>query len=321
VTSEKPKSESRKKGLLSFLLVYYLISIIMSLVLSLVFVFFIDSGTTGKAGFTFVIMEIFIFIGIIIATVMVVIKHQVLSLAQDKDDDTLDEQNTEQQQRKRWTIPHPYGPWIIVVLALVVSFILQNMCLLGWPRFLGGFSVYLLFMNLVFGFGFLASPICFIGYLVFSASKQCRLSGNSKKLINNSIAWLVYGVLFFMMMRASLKIRSNTFDKAGKRGETIITALEKYKSDKGEYPSELTGLVPDNLSEIPWTGIIGYPEYVYRRGDNDIQEIEGSYELRINCTSGGINFDRFIYWPNEKYPDTVQGNWIERIGKWAYVHE
>ena len=53
----------------------------------------------------------------------------------------------------------------------------------------------------------------------------------------------------------------------------------------------------------------------YSKDRNDIQTNSGSYELRIDCTSGGINFDRFIYWPSETYPDRIQDNRVERIHK------
>jgi hypothetical protein len=67
--------------------------------------------------------------------------------------------------------------------------------------------------------------------------------------------------------------------------------------------------------------MIAYPEFSDSKDRNDIQTNSGSYELRIDCPSGGINFDRFIYWPSETYPDRIQDNLVERIHKWAYVHE
>jgi hypothetical protein len=75
------------------------------------------------------------------------------------------------------------------------------------------------------------------------------------------------------------------------------------------------------LEEVPYTGMIAYPQFLYSKDRNDIQTNPGSYGLRIEYTSGGINFDRFIYWPSETYPDTIKDNWVERIHKWAYVHE
>jgi hypothetical protein len=79
--------------------------------------------------------------------------------------------------------------------------------------------------------------------------------------------------------------------------------------------------VPLDLEEIPYTGMIAYPEFSYRKDCNDNQPSPGSYDLRIECTNGPLNFDRFIYWPSETYPDRIQDKVAERIHKWVYVHE
>ena len=48
---------------------------------------------------------------------------------------------------------------------------------------------------------------------------------------------------------------------------------------------------------------------------------DSPWELRIQCPSGIINWDVFFYWPTERYPEEIYGGWVEKIGKWAYVHE
>lgn len=45
------------------------------------------------------------------------------------------------------------------------------------------------------------------------------------------------------------------------------------------------------------------------------------WELRIPCSRGMGNWDVFFYWPTENYPTRKYGGGIERIGRWAYVHE
>ena len=50
-------------------------------------------------------------------------------------------------------------------------------------------------------------------------------------------------------------------------------------------------------------------------------DVVGAEDLVEQVGKGNINFDRFIYWPSEQYPNRIQGNGVERIGKWAYVHE
>ncbi|MEA2080759.1 MAG: hypothetical protein U9P00_13075 [Pseudomonadota bacterium] len=44
------------------------------------------------------------------------------------------------------------------------------------------------------------------------------------------------------------------------------------------------------------------------------------WELRINCPTGLLNHDTFIYWPTQKYPQRLYGGEAESIGRWVYVH-
>jgi hypothetical protein len=48
---------------------------------------------------------------------------------------------------------------------------------------------------------------------------------------------------------------------------------------------------------------------------------DSPWELNIPCPWGFINWDVFFYWPTQRYPDYIYGGGVERIGKWAYVHE
>ena len=44
------------------------------------------------------------------------------------------------------------------------------------------------------------------------------------------------------------------------------------------------------------------------------------WELRINCPTGLLNHDAFVYWPTEKYPQRLYGGNTESVGRWVYVH-
>ena len=44
------------------------------------------------------------------------------------------------------------------------------------------------------------------------------------------------------------------------------------------------------------------------------------WELRINCPTGLLNHDTFVYWPTQKYPQHLYGGNTESIGRWVYVH-
>jgi len=45
-----------------------------------------------------------------------------------------------------------------------------------------------------------------------------------------------------------------------------------------------------------------------------------AWELRINCPTGLLNHDTFIYWPTQKYPQHLYGGDTEAVGRWVYVH-
>lgn len=45
-----------------------------------------------------------------------------------------------------------------------------------------------------------------------------------------------------------------------------------------------------------------------------------AWELRINCPTGLLNHDIFVYWPTQEYPQHLYGGRAELIDGWAYVH-
>lgn len=45
-----------------------------------------------------------------------------------------------------------------------------------------------------------------------------------------------------------------------------------------------------------------------------------AWELRINCPTGLLNHDAFVYWPTQKYPRHLYGGYTESIGGWVYIH-
>jgi len=49
--------------------------------------------------------------------------------------------------------------------------------------------------------------------------------------------------------------------------------------------------------------------------------LSAPWELSIPCGLGVLNWDVFFYWPTEDYPKRTHGGSVERIGRWAYVHE
>lgn len=92
---------------------------------------------------------------------------------------------------------------------------------------------------------------------------------------------------------------------------------ERWKDRSGRM-TMVRGLVP-TLDPIgkPFTEVaaaLGPP-------DGERELLNSNWELRVPCSLGLLNWDVFFYWPSEKYPDYVYGGGVERIGRWAYVHE
>jgi len=139
------------------------------------------------------------------------------------------------------------------------------------------------------------------------------------------LAWLIASLCFLPLAFGGLvvgkKVRSAAFDNLAERSAPLISAISRYIDDRGAPPQTLDELVPDYLSEIPKTGIMAYSEYRYEVGE-DTERYEGNpWILRVFTPSGGINFDEFMYFPLQNYPDRGYGGSFERVGDWAYLHE
>jgi len=80
------------------------------------------------------------------------------------------------------------------------------------------------------------------------------------------------------------------------RAQGLVAAIERYKQDHGAPPSELSALLPDYLSEIPGTGVAGFPRFEYRLiADNE--SYTGRYELFMPCPYSYAGPSALLYWP------------------------
>jgi hypothetical protein len=106
------------------------------------------------------------------------------------------------------------------------------------------------------------------------------------------------------------------------RSQELISAIDAFEREHSAPPKSLDQLVPDYLPIVPSTGMMAYPEYTYRTGDDAAEYYLGNpWALTVSTPSGGINFDMLLYLPNGNYPKHGFGGWLEPIGDWAYVHE
>lgn len=208
--------------------------------------------------------------------------------------------------------------WLVILL--IGLFLSQDVCLWPAPAVLQYPSILMLFGGTIIVFAFLASvPLAF--FFAIRSVWRWRDRRDAVADFLRALLCLLFAVGYIWISILGNTRRTGAFARASTNGAPIIAALKEYHGDHGNYPNSLQGLIPEYTSSIPRTGLVGYPEFTYRNGYNDIVLVPDSYELRINCSSGGINFDRFIYWPSETYPPIIQGNWTEPIGAWVYVHE
>lgn len=146
-----------------------------------------------------------------------------------------------------------------------------------------------------------------------------------KRRRHAAVSWWFAALCFFTLLIISLfiseKIRTHAFERLAERSESLINSIRAFEIDNDRPPFSLDELIPEYLIEVPSTGIMAYPEYQYHRSEKTSALDGNPWILRISTPSGGINFDSFVYYPNQNYPETGYGGWLERIGDWAYVHE
>lgn len=151
-----------------------------------------------------------------------------------------------------------------------------------------------------------------LGFALFKPKYRPFLLLVSLLLIENS-------VIADYEFERSHKIFEESLLAVANGAEPLINAIEQYNLEKGRYPDALSELSPEYIDAIPNTGMCGYPEFVYEKAQPGAGF--SKYMLYIHTPGGGINFDRFLYWPEGGYPDYFYGGYSELIGKWAYIHE
>ncbi len=163
-----------------------------------------------------------------------------------------------------------------------------------------------------FLFSLLAIPIT----LILSLWRRYR--GESLKTMFICVTYFMVSLSFLLI---TVHIRHNAFVGLAQRSRQLVVAIHQFERKYGKPPNNLSQLVPEFLPSVPKTGMGAYPEYEYYLSSNP-NEFEGnSWILEVDTPNGGINFDKFMYFPKQNYPEVGYGGVIERIEDWAYVHE
>lgn len=117
-------------------------------------------------------------------------------------------------------------------------------------------------------------------------------------------------------------IRMMGMESFAQRSQPLINAIKNYELDNSSPPQSLEDLVPGYIPAVPSTGMMAYPEYRYHVGDEAKEQYaDNAWALSVFTPSGGINFDKMLYFPRRNYPMHGYGGWLEPVGDWAYVHE
>ncbi len=154
-----------------------------------------------------------------------------------------------------------------------------------------------------------------VGLLVGLASLGVRnVRWPATQLIAMSVAVLL---LLVPSVFVSATLRHHGFVRAARRAEPLVAALHAYEARHGHPPGRLAEVVDVHAdaapSRLPPLELVTGPDARLYGGN--------SWVLVAQVGRGFMNFDSFLYFPNQQYPAHGFGGSIERIGTWGYVHE
>jgi hypothetical protein len=126
--------------------------------------------------------------------------------------------------------------------------------------------------------------------------------------------------LIGFVLRAPLQhVRESWLAQAIQQADSIILALEAYRSRLGAYPPTLSALVPAYLPALPSTGMLAYPAFGYRV-NSEVPNATSPYELRVEMPME-LNADVLVYWPGRVYPERLYDGAVTALDGWAYIRD
>jgi hypothetical protein len=123
-------------------------------------------------------------------------------------------------------------------------------------------------------------------------------------------------------------VRRHAFAALAERSSVVVDAIKKYERQAGVPPATLAALVPDYLPSYPSTGMTAYPAYIYVPNPTP-KRLAMRWDLYVDCSSGFLNYDRFMYSPltgiewtgKPMQDDEEKGKPTDRYGDWIYEHD
>jgi len=204
----------------------------------------------------------------------------------------------------------PKDMWVIVMMTPVIIILGDYLAVApAGTTLLLGFAVYAVVAGVIGG---LAVPVL----LVRSLFRKYR-----RKSLGWAFLCSVWCALTIPSLLIGNSIREAAFQKLTEESEPLVSSIKQFQTEAGHPPESLEDLVPAYIDKVPQTGMGAYPEYQYLTGAV-FSEFKGEdWMLFIRTSSGGINFDRFVYVPSEVYPEKGQSGFYRPVGNWAYYHE
>lgn len=169
----------------------------------------------------------------------------------------------------------------------------------------------LMTIALAIGTLFLVIP-CSIVFLIFSKSRALGL-----RLLLLSGIYLATGTA---LGSAADAIRNASFHDLAERSMPLVEAIKAFEKAEGQPPKKLDDLVPTYLDTVPSTGLAAYPHYEIHMGKESSMWTGNPWVLCVPVSRGTLNWDLFLYFPNQDYPSGKYSA-FERFGGWAYLHE
>jgi hypothetical protein len=174
----------------------------------------------------------------------------------------------------------------------------------------------LLFLSTFAVLPLLAALILIPIALVFLCWRRYRMTA-----LTTILGCVIYLAIGFAGFNLANNVRRAGFVSLAQRSRPLVAAIQRFEAKHGKPPANLEQLVPEFLPAVPITGIGAYPNYEYFV-INEQAVYEGNpWVLRVNTPNGGLNWDAFLYFPKQNYPQVGYGGVLERVEDWAYVHE
>jgi len=125
--------------------------------------------------------------------------------------------------------------------------------------------------------------------------KTRKKEGSKKTGLITVLLLTLFTIPFLTSIFLSRPLRNMSRKIAIARTDTMISAIEDYKRDKGIYPDKLEELKQEYLSKILSPLIIGIPEYGY---ENTGQSYRITFKQNVIM---GFNFEIVAYDPTDRH--------------------